>query len=139
MNLLLWTAVVLVCLGAGAATGGFLGYITSRAPIAELEHYDPVQVTRVFDGTGNSLVAEFYGEAAKGRMEKRQVLSLAQMPPALPNAFIAIEDERFREHFGVDPRGVARAIVTDLRTGRKAQGASTITMQMARKGIDHSI
>jgi penicillin-binding protein 1A len=59
-------------------------------------------------------------------------VNLARLPPYVPAAFVAIEDRRFYEHDGFDPRGIARAIVSDLTTGRAAQGASTITQQLAR-------
>jgi penicillin-binding protein 1A len=59
-------------------------------------------------------------------------VDLKRLPPYVPAAFVAIEDRRFYEHEGFDPRGIARAIVSDLTQGRAAQGASTITQQLAR-------
>ena len=59
-------------------------------------------------------------------------VNLAQLPGYVPAAFIAIEDRRFYEHDGVDPLGIARALVADAVKGRMAQGASTITQQLAR-------
>ena len=59
-------------------------------------------------------------------------VNLARLPPYVPAAFVAIEDRRFYEHGGFDPRGIARAIVSDIARGRAAQGASTITQQLAR-------
>jgi penicillin-binding protein 1A len=58
-------------------------------------------------------------------------VDLARIPAYVPAAFVAIEDRRFYEHEGVDPLGVARAIVTDITKG-KMQGGSTITQQLAR-------
>jgi len=58
-------------------------------------------------------------------------VDLARIPAYVPAAFVAIEDRRFYDHEGVDPMGVARAIVTDLTKG-KMQGGSTITQQLAR-------
>jgi penicillin-binding protein 1A len=57
---------------------------------------------------------------------------LARLPPYVPAAFVAIEDRRFYEHAGFDAVGIARAMVEDLAKGRAAQGASTITQQLAR-------
>ncbi|MDB5466086.1 MAG: penicillin-binding protein family, partial [Phenylobacterium sp.] len=57
---------------------------------------------------------------------------LAKLPTYVPAAFVAVEDRRFYEHTGFDPVGIARAIVSDLGQGRAAQGASTITQQLAR-------
>jgi len=59
-------------------------------------------------------------------------VNLAALPPYVPAAFVAIEDRRFYEHTGFDPRGIARAIVAGLSEGRATQGASTITQQLAR-------
>lgn len=57
---------------------------------------------------------------------------LARLPAYVPAAFVAIEDRRFYQHAGFDPIGIARAIVTDIAKGRAAQGASTLTQQLAR-------
>ena len=59
-------------------------------------------------------------------------LALAELPPYLPRAFLAAEDRRFYQHGAVDPWGVARAAVADVKRHRLAQGASTITQQIAR-------
>jgi penicillin-binding protein 1A len=59
-------------------------------------------------------------------------VKLASLPAYVPGAFVAIEDRRFYEHQGVDALGIARALVTDAIKGRAAQGASTITQQLAR-------
>jgi penicillin-binding protein 1A len=59
-------------------------------------------------------------------------VDMARLPPYVPAAFVSIEDRRFYEHAGFDAVGMARALVTDLALGRTAQGASTITQQLAR-------
>jgi penicillin-binding protein 1A len=59
-------------------------------------------------------------------------VDVARLPPYVPAAFIAIEDRRFYSHEGFDAMGIARAIVSDLGQGKAAQGASTITQQLAR-------
>jgi penicillin-binding protein 1A len=61
-----------------------------------------------------------------------QPLTLKQMSPYLPKAVIATEDRRFYSHFGIDPVGLIRAGVTDLRSGHVVQGGSTITQQLAK-------
>jgi penicillin-binding protein 1A len=60
------------------------------------------------------------------------VVDLDDLPPFLPQAFLAIEDRRFYGHFGVDPVGLLRAVVTNLRAGHLSQGGSTITQQLAK-------
>jgi len=59
-------------------------------------------------------------------------VDIAKLPKYVPAAFVAIEDRRFYEHQGYDLKGIARALVTDLGEGHAAQGASTITQQLAR-------
>lgn len=61
-----------------------------------------------------------------------QSLRLDQMPPDLPEAVIAIEDRRFRSHFGVDPIGLTRAVYTNFTRGGVVQGGSTLTQQLAK-------
>ncbi len=64
--------------------------------------------------------------------QRRSVVPLSDIPVALQRAVIAIEDERFHKHWGVDPRGVVRAAFANLRAGGVAQGGSTITQQLAK-------
>lgn len=64
--------------------------------------------------------------------EIREVISLEQMSPFLIDAVIAIEDSRFFQHSGVDPRGIARALWRNLRKGKVVEGGSTITQQLAK-------
>jgi penicillin-binding protein 1A len=59
-------------------------------------------------------------------------VDVAKLPAYVPAAFVSIEDRRFYEHNGFDPRGIARAVVAGLSEGRATQGASTITQQLAR-------
>ncbi|MEI2301162.1 transglycosylase domain-containing protein [Ensifer sp. MJa1] len=61
-----------------------------------------------------------------------EALSLENMSPYIPQAVIAIEDRRFYSHFGIDPLGLARAMLTNVTTGRMVQGGSTLTQQLAK-------
>jgi penicillin-binding protein 1A len=85
--------------------------------------YKPKVPLRIYTAD-NALIGEF-GE------ERRSVMSINEIPSYLKNAVVAIEDERFYEHGGVDYWGVLRATLANLR-GSLSQGASTITMQVAR-------
>jgi len=76
-------------------------------------------------GTDGSVLAE------RGEMAGANV-SLKELPPYLPKAFIAIEDRRFYSHFGVDPYGILRAAVTNLLHRGVSQGGSTLTQQLAK-------
>ena len=64
--------------------------------------------------------------------ERREPLGFADTPPLLVKAFLAVEDSRFFEHPGIDIQGLARAALNLLETGKRTQGGSTITMQVAR-------
>lgn len=70
-----------------------------------------------------------FGQMAE---EDREIVKLEDMPDYLAEAFIAVEDRRFYDHYGVDPRAVLRAMWVDLKTKSLAEGSSTITMQLAR-------
>ncbi len=82
------------------------------------------QSLRVYSNDGK-LIAE-YGE------KRRIPLAIADVPPVVKDAFLAAEDDRFYEHPGVDYQGLARAVINQVLRGDRAQGGSTITMQVAR-------
>ncbi|MCF8069893.1 MAG: PBP1A family penicillin-binding protein [Desulfobacterales bacterium] len=64
--------------------------------------------------------------------EKRQIVSIEQIPHFLADAVLAAEDRRFYQHHGIDPRGILRAFITNLRHGEIRQGGSTLTQQLAK-------
>ena len=64
--------------------------------------------------------------------EKRRLVKFDDIPPVLVHAVVSIEDKRFFQHSGFDPIRIVRAIFVDLRNGRKTQGASTLTQQLAK-------
>ena len=115
-------AVLIAAAAAGAATGRFLR--PDLASVRQLEDYRPPTITRLYDDHGEPL--HYFAE------ERRILIDTAQIPSALRFAILAAEDPRFYQHVGVDPRAVARAALKDLTTFSKAQGASTITQQLAR-------
>ncbi len=110
---------------AGLFVGGAYLYLSPRLPSIETLKNVQLQVPlRVYAKSGE-LIAEF------GEM-KRTPLKYEQFPQHLINAVLAAEDDRFFEHPGVDYQGILRAVVHLIRTGKKGQGGSTITMQVAR-------
>jgi penicillin-binding protein 1A len=108
----------------GASFGITIGLSRDLPQIANLEHFKPKLSSRLYSSDGR-VIADF-------GIEKRQRTSLARIPPHLVNAIIAVEDQHFYSHFGVDPSGILRAAIVDVRMGRMAQGGSTITQQLAR-------
>src|SRR5712664_588200 len=92
--------------------------------LGALTEYQPKIPLRIYTADG-VLIGEF-GE------ERRAVVAIAEVPAELKNAIIAAEDERFYQHPGIDYVGVLRAAWANLVAGGRRQGASTITMQVAR-------
>jgi penicillin-binding protein 1A len=115
--------------GLIAATVCLIGLVVALAypnlpSLDTLTDYQPKVPLRVYTVEG-VLIGEF-GE------ERRMLVDIKDVPPMLTNAIIAAEDERFYQHSGIDYHGVARAAYANLVTGGRRQGASTITMQVAR-------
>ena len=100
-------------------------HFVPQLPSAESLRDVPLQVPLRVYARDDRLIAEF------GEMRRRP-LPLAEIPRMLRAAVVATEDEHFREHPGVDWRGIARAVAYLVRTGQKGPGGSTITMQVAR-------
>src|SRR5947209_6866655 len=120
---------VLALAGLGVvslALGGFVILLAypNLPSIEALTEYQPKIPLRVYTSDG-VLIGEF-GE------ERRSVVSIEEVPDLMKPAILAAEDERFYQHTGVDYDGVLRAAYSNLVTGGKTQGASTITMQVAR-------
>lgn len=87
------------------------------------------QSTKIFDRTGGVLLYEIHGE------EKRTIIPFSEMPAAVKNATIAIEDAKFYSHSGIDFRGIVRALLKDIVAGDFRQGGSTITQQLVKKSL----
>ncbi|WP_300752428.1 PBP1A family penicillin-binding protein [Janthinobacterium sp.] len=114
-----------LALATALAGGWWLRQAWQDLPNVEhLAQYKPALPLRIFSSEGE-LLAE-YGE------ERREFLPLKQIPLRMRQALLAIEDARFYEHGAVDFMGLTRATLANVVTGRHAQGASTITMQVAR-------
>src|SRR5689334_3585843 len=125
-----WWAFPFLLLASGVLAGGLhAGFaavlVFPTLPSLEaLTDYQPKIPLRVYSADGK-LIGEF-GE------ERRAVVKIANVPKPMVNAILAAEDERFYHHSGVDYVGVARAALSNFVSGGVRQGASTITMQVAR-------
>lgn len=121
---LLKLGVALFLCGTFSLIGLYLYIRPSLPDINTLKDVRLQTPMRVYSADGQ-LVSQFG--------EKRRIpLTLDEMPPELVNAYLAVEDSRFYEHPGVDIIGVMRAVVAVISSGSRSQGASTITMQLAR-------
>jgi len=87
------------------------------------------QSTKIYDRSGEHLLYEIYGE------EKRTLVSLDKIPDHLEKAVIAVEDADFYHHFGVDFKGIVRAILADVQLLQPAYGGSTIPQQLIRSAF----
>ncbi|MDO8639481.1 MAG: PBP1A family penicillin-binding protein [bacterium] len=85
-----------------------------------------VQSTKIYDRTGSVVLYEIYGE------EKRTIVPLSVIPDNLKNAVIATEDANFYHHFGIDPTGILRSIMINLKLGSASYGGSTLDQQLIR-------
>jgi len=120
---------LLAVTAAGGALYMFWHYGRGLPDYHQLAHYEPPITTRVYGGDGR-LVAEY-------AVEKRAFVPLNAIPQRIKDAFLSAEDKNFYEHAGVDPWGIARAVIVNLRNkglgaDRRPVGASTITQQVAK-------
>ena len=120
---------VLLLAGLGLIASALLGLMVLLAfphlpSLDVLTDYRPKVPLRVYSAEG-VLIGEF-GE------ERRAIVAIGDVPEIMKRAILAAEDERFYQHTGVDYQGVIRAAYSNLSSGGKRQGASTITMQVAR-------
>ncbi len=123
-----WHFVILFALVGGIALTALIALsITLIYPtlpsLEKVTDYKPIQPLRIYSAD-NFLIAE-YGE------ERRAFTTIDQIPKQMQDAVLAIEDRRFYSHGGVDVKGIIRAIRNNV-TGRSHEGASTITMQVAK-------
>ncbi|WLR92578.1 transglycosylase domain-containing protein [Shinella zoogloeoides] len=121
---LFYWCVVLGIWGA-IGVGGLVLYYGARMPSATS--------WSIPDRPPNIKILAVSGDTIANRgLTGGEALSLENMSPYIPQAVIAIEDRRFYSHFGVDPLGLARAMFTNITTGRMVQGGSTLTQQLAK-------
>lgn len=116
-----------VVLGLWAVIGvaGLIAYHASQLP--------PIDQLAVPKRPPNIAILASDGSLLANRGETGgRVVSIKELPPYLPRAFVAIEDRRFYQHFGVDPVGILRAIGQNLTRRGVAQGGSTLTQQLAK-------
>ncbi|HWC16385.1 MAG TPA: PBP1A family penicillin-binding protein [Terriglobales bacterium] len=124
--LLSWGFVVMVVIAAlvGGFAGLFLVYTTDLPQIDQLERYHPSATTELYDDKGR--------EIGSFALQRRVIVAYDDIPKILRDAVISIEDKDFDRHWGVDVWRVLGAAYRDFRSGGRAQGASTLTMQLSR-------
>ena len=116
--------LVLVSALVGATVGLLLVYSTDLPQVDQLEHYRPSSITELYDDQGRTI-----GSFA---LQRRVVATYDDYPPVMRQALISIEDKDFYRHWGINVWRIAGAAYRDIRSGGRVQGASTLTMQLAR-------
>jgi len=116
--------LVLVAALGGATVGLLLVYSTNLPQVDELERYRPSAITELYDDQGR-IIGSF-------ALQRRVVASYDDFPAVLRDALISIEDKEFYRHWGINVWRIAGAAYRDIRSGGRVQGASTLTMQLAR-------
>jgi penicillin-binding protein 1A len=129
LALLFSTLFFLAVVAVGGVLAVFWHYGRGLPDYHQLAHYEPPVTTRVYAGDGR-LIAEYAAE-------KRSFVPINAIPQRVINAFLAAEDKNFYQHSGIDPMGIMRAAITNLKNrgmggDRRPVGASTITQQVAK-------
>jgi penicillin-binding protein 1A len=126
-HLLRWTVfgvLVLAAAAFGALAGLLFVYSTDLPQVEELERYRPSSITELYGDQGR-VIGSF-------ALQRRVIAAYNDFPKVLRDAVISTEDKEFEQHWGVDFYRIFGAAWRDLISGSKAQGASTLTMQLAR-------
>ena len=118
--------VLVVAVVLASALGALAGYFMrfDLPDVRALEDYNPPQMTRVVAADGTML--ETFAE------QRRILIEFRDIPQVFLDALVAAEDANYYRHTGIDIKGIVRAAWRDLRSRRLAEGASTLTQQLAR-------
>jgi penicillin-binding protein 1A len=117
-------ALLILAVITGSLAGLTLVYSVDLPQIHDLERYRPSTTTELYDQKGR-IIGSF-------ALERREVVNYDDFAPVLRQAVISIEDKSFQSHWGINVLRIAGALWHDLRSHGRAQGASTLTMQLAR-------
>lgn len=121
LHFLLFSFLLGVCLILGAGFYIFNNYSVDFSPLA---HYNPGHPSILLDDQGN--------EWGRFQLDRREPICLDAMPLHVRHAFLAAEDWDFFNHNGISWKGIIRSVLVNLKSGRKKQGASTITQQLVK-------
>ena len=122
-RVILGFGLVLMVMVTGIGCGFLTASMNTKPDLAN--DILPPASSQIYDINGNEI-------ANVHAAENRRPVKIAQVPKQLQDAFVAVEDNRFYEHSGVDPRGIARALYTNIRGHGVSEGGSTITQQLAK-------
>lgn len=130
LQVILWMILIVGIIGASGAIGIFKGVIATAPDISDIDVSPANFSTFVYDNEGNQISKLVAADS------NRIMVSSEKIPQDLKDAFVAIEDERFYSHNGIDIKGLVRAAVTAVTSGfDDVQGASTITQQLIKNSV----
>lgn len=119
----------IIVIGFSACVGAFKGVIDSSPEIGDIDVQPKGMSTFVYDARGNQ-IAKFVSEDSN-----RIPVASSEVSEDLKHAFVAIEDERFYEHNGIDIQSILRALINGITTGSFNEGGSTITQQLIKNNV----
>ena len=122
-KMILVVGLILFVMVIGVGCGFLTASLNTRSNLAE--DIVPPASSQIYDIHGNE-IANIHAA------ENRRPIGINEIPKNLQNAFIAVEDNRFYDHIGIDPRGIVRAIWANIRGRTVTEGGSTITQQLAK-------
>ena len=128
-KLFLITLIVGSCAGISFGIGAFKGILASAPDVSKMDVVPTGYSTKVLASDGTE-IAKLVAAGSN-----RQYVTLDQIPENLQHAVVAIEDERFYDHNGIDVKGIVRALVADVKSLDFSQGASTITQQLIKNNV----
>jgi penicillin-binding protein 1A len=124
VGVVLFALLALLSATVGAAAGLILVYSTDLPQVEQLERYRPISVTELYDVHGR-IIGTF-------ALQRRVIAAYDDYPEVLRTALVSIEDKDFYSHSGINLWRIVGAAYRDIESGGKVQGASTLTMQLAR-------
>lgn len=119
--------ILLFAILSGAMVGSITWIIQETPDISNYGRWKPSEATTIYSQEGK-LVSRLY-------QENRDYVPLTKIPKDLQNAIVSIEDNRFYEHYGIDPWAIGRALWVDIKGGGIIQGGSTLTQQLAKNAL----
>src|ERR1700734_231497 len=122
-----WPYVILMLIAWGAIFAGvfWAHFLSDLPPVRNFLAAAPARDVTILDDHNRII--------ARRALTHEAMVKVQDLPDYVPNAFIAIEDRRFREHIGLDPIGMIRAALQNMAAGHVVQGGSTLTQKLAKK------
>ena len=130
LKVILILMTILIVVGGAAALGIAKGIIDSAPDISKIDVVPTGFSTHVYANDGETEIAKLVDEGSN-----RVYVTIDEIPLYMQQAFVAIEDSRFYEHNGIDPKGIIRAFVVGVSNGGFSEGASTITQQLIKNNV----